>query len=150
VPCLVIPGRFWIVGKRFDADQKHQVDIRFDGIDALELHYRGQACLPEYGQPAEFALKARDFVLNEIGFGTIEWNGRLGGFHAFLGTNRDMLVETTRAEYGALSGLVRVGASGTRSSCRSRRRGCAFWTGEHSGARAVGALAPAGAMVGWR
>ena len=101
---LVIPGKFWITGKQPDGDtvafephdtmiwtqdpwlvqngrrlprinNENQVDIRFDAIDALEIHYKGQNWLLEYAQPSTYAFAARDFMLTQLGFNSIEWNG---------------------------------------------------------------------------
>ena len=45
------------------------VQLRFEGIDALELHYRG------FHQNIDLAVKARDYVLEEAGFTDIEYSG---------------------------------------------------------------------------
>ncbi|MCG8613776.1 MAG: thermonuclease family protein [Pseudomonadales bacterium] len=57
-------GRF----PRFNA--KYQANIRFEAIDALEIHYRIQDVYsqPNVKQPLELAVKARDRLLTLCGF----------------------------------------------------------------------------------
>ena len=46
-------------------NKSQMVNIRFEGIDALELHFEGAF------QNMEWALKARDFLLDRMGFGKV-------------------------------------------------------------------------------
>src|SRR5262245_58662633 len=91
----LIKGRFFIRGYspdgdsiRFRADDrtrwdllgggllsinaKDDVQLRFEGIDAMETHYSQGG--KENHQPVELAHQARDFVLGALGFTHVVWS----------------------------------------------------------------------------
>lgn len=102
MPYLIVKGTYHIVGKQPDGDtvgfrpadqevwlkltsmrvprmnRSGDVSIRFEAIDALETHYRGQSWLPEYSQPLELANAARDHMLAGIGIDPqlVEWGNK--------------------------------------------------------------------------
>jgi hypothetical protein len=49
------------------------VQLRFEGIDALELHFRGKSG-PERRQPAPLAEDARDFLTGRFGFNPVPYS----------------------------------------------------------------------------
>lgn len=106
MPYMILSGSFHIVGKRPDGDTiaflptngdhwlnedwlartrnrvpssngKGEVNLRLEAIDALETHYRGQAWLPEYRQPTDYAFKARNALLAGLGIdpAQVQWSG---------------------------------------------------------------------------
>jgi endonuclease YncB( thermonuclease family) len=59
---------------RLEGYQRHQkrisepAQIRFEGIDAPETHFKNQ-----FHQPDEYAKEARDFTLKTLGFTDVKW-----------------------------------------------------------------------------
>ena len=89
MPFTLIKGKFQVVGYQPDGDSlrfevknpkiwnkltgrmvkltKGRAQLRFEGIDALETHYKG------WHQPEKLAHKARDFLLRQAGFENVIW-----------------------------------------------------------------------------
>jgi hypothetical protein len=58
-----------IGGRQAEVNAGGFVQLRFEGIDALELHFRGAH------QERQWAARARDFTLNQLGFSSVEYSG---------------------------------------------------------------------------
>jgi len=64
------PGNLKDVGgRKAEVNPGGFVQLRFEGIDALELHFRGAH------QERQWAAKARDFTLGQLGFSSVEYSG---------------------------------------------------------------------------
>ena len=57
------------------------VQLRFEGVDTLELHYQG------LHQSLHYAADERDFVISRLGFGEVTYGGG-SGMLARTGTGR--------------------------------------------------------------
>ncbi|MFZ5966231.1 MAG: thermonuclease family protein [Bacillota bacterium] len=75
-------------GPHVKQNAKKHVQLRFEGIDTLETHYKG------FHQPKEFAEKATDFLLKQLNIKNIVWN-RSRVERADDGTEGYILTRTT-------------------------------------------------------
>lgn len=57
--------------RKIDYNKGGYVQLRFEAIDALELHYKGSH------QHPKMSIKTRDFLLSNIGFTDIKYSGKL-------------------------------------------------------------------------
>ncbi len=96
MPFILIKGAFHAVGYSPDGDSvkfkadsqdhwkkitgrpklnkpKNRVQLRFEGIDALETHYRPAKGGTEEHQPLVWAQAARDFMLKTLGIKNVQW-----------------------------------------------------------------------------
>lgn len=55
-------------GPKVEVKSKDQVQLRFEAIDSLETHYQG------FHQPMELAMKATNFVLENLGIKNVVWD----------------------------------------------------------------------------
>lgn len=66
------PNAFPAAGLRVQANAAGGVQLRLDGIDALETHYTPRSSPTRWYQPTELAAAAADRLLTELGFRRVD------------------------------------------------------------------------------